>query len=137
MLTIDVNKVCESITTSGFKSYYKTGPKLANYGNNKHYGNNKNCGNNKNSYLEFDSEPRTNECSMLVSKPWPSGVNMILGESHYQELKMSGEKRALSGETIATSNREISIVGVDWCIFPYHEIGTRRRGGEGGKAMSS
>ena len=41
--------------------------------------------------------------------------------------------------SISTSSREISVVQVDWCIFPYHEIGilTGRQGGEGGKAMSS
>ena len=42
-------------------------------------------------------------------------------------------------QTITTSSREISVVGVEWYIFPYHEIGilTGRPGGEGGKAMSS
>ena len=46
---------------------------------------------------------------------------------------------AIAGEVITTSSREISVVGVEWYIFPYHEIGilTGRLGGEGGKAMSS
>ena len=40
---------------------------------------------------------------------------------------------------ITTSSREISVVGFDWCIFPYHEIGilTWRVVREGGKAMSN
>ena len=40
---------------------------------------------------------------------------------------------------ITTSSRKISVIVVDWCIFPYHEIGilTGRPGGEGGKAMST
>ena len=40
---------------------------------------------------------------------------------------------------LTTSSKIILVVEVDWCIFPYHEIGilTGRPGGEGGKAMSS